>query len=392
MIRLLGDKPLETPALIASYRVGDYPVAGLRCHPWEATGTRGLLLNAFDLLANRRTRAFVELVQRRGGGIHKHVEFEGPIILDSGAFNFLQHQEVTITPTQVLRTGLEINADVLVVLDHPFLPKSPPEEIEIRLARTLLNTQEMFDAFATNGGVRKGFKLMPVLHGHDAKTLEKSLEGVVSATGCKPDIVGIGSLAPLAKNGSVRKAMEIILHTRNMLPDSHIHVFSMGSALLMLFAFYCGADTVDSQTWIMTAAFKQVQLPGWHQSRLSRSAEEKDPIRYQQNRRRFIEQLLRLREESFEVRNWDSGDVWDVTTEDEAAAYLEYLEDRNGVNHLHRRACHNLYAFNFETGRVRHAIGEDNLENFIQRRVQNTNANYRGAFEYAVSRKVAMRW
>ena len=28
-------KPLEIPNLFASYRIRDYPRAGLRCHPWE---------------------------------------------------------------------------------------------------------------------------------------------------------------------------------------------------------------------------------------------------------------------------------------------------------------------------------------------------------------------
>ena len=40
---------LETPNLFASYRIYDYPRAGLRCHPWKMTDTQAILLNAFDL-------------------------------------------------------------------------------------------------------------------------------------------------------------------------------------------------------------------------------------------------------------------------------------------------------------------------------------------------------
>src|SRR6266446_10044459 len=90
MRRFIGDKPLDTPALVVSYRIGDYPRAGLRNYPWEMTDTRALLLNAFDLLANKRTKAFAQHIQQCKGKIHEFVKFSGPIILDSGAFNFLQ--------------------------------------------------------------------------------------------------------------------------------------------------------------------------------------------------------------------------------------------------------------------------------------------------------------
>jgi queuine/archaeosine tRNA-ribosyltransferase len=389
MRRFIGDKPLDTPALVVSYRIGDYPRAGLHNYPWEMTDTKALLLNAFDLLANKRTKMFAQHVQQCEGKIHEYVKFNGPIILDSGAFNFLQHQEISITPIDVLNIGLETNTDVLVVLDHPFPPNATPGEILIRLARTQSNTQAMFNRLAMyNGNVREDFRLMPVLHGHNIETLKRSLDSIVSVMGNEPDIVGIGSLAPLAKNGNIRKAVDVILYVRQMLPNAHIHVFSMGSALLMLFAFYCGADTVDSQTWIMTAAFKQVQLPGFHQTRFSKREAEDYPTKYQQTRHAFVQQLLKLiKEEEFIVRAWDTGDRWYIGNETEALAYLDYLEDNKGINHIHRRACHNLYSFNFEADRMCQVIQAGEVETFIQGRMKSTI--YCQAFEYAVSKKAA---
>ena len=62
--------------------------------------------------------------------------------------------------------------------------------------------------------------------------------------------------------------------------------------------------------------------------------------------------------------------------------YLTYLEDRDGENNIHRRACHNLYALNFEASRVRQEKEADRLETFIHSRMKNTI--YRRVFEYAV--------
>jgi len=389
--RCIGRKSLEVPNIFVSYRIRDYPRAGLRCHPWEMTGTEALLLNAFDLLANKRTRMFTDEVRKCKGKLHGYVEFDGPLMLDSGAFNFLQHQDISITPDDVLNIGLELGADVSVVLDHPFPPNATPEEISTRWANTRNNTRAMVEALAQHDGEKpKGFRLMPVLHGHDAEILEFALDDVKSILSHEPEVVGIGSLAPLAQNGDTRTAIDVILEVRRLLPGAHVHCFSMGSALLMLFAFYCGADTVDSQTWIMSAAFKQVQLPGFHLTRLSPREAERDPVKYERTRRAFAQHLLRLiQEESFTVKDWDTGAPWPITDEREALAYLAYLEDRGGINNVHRRACHNLYAFNFEADRARQAMDAGMLEIFIQERMKSTM--YRRRFEYAVKRKSELR-
>ncbi len=379
---------LETPNFFASYRIGDRQQAGLRCYPWKMTDTQGVLLNAFDLLANRRTHKFASELRESESKLHDYVKYDGPLMLDSGAFNFHQDAEISIKPLDVLSLGLKLGADVSVVLDHPFLPATDYKEKEARWANTVKNTRSMFEEWQSrNGDVPDNFRLMPVLHGHDPETLKRSLNDILQIWGQEPDIIGIGSLAPLARNGSKRTAIDIIVTVDRLLPNAHIHCFSLGSALLMLFAFYCGADTVDSQTWMMSAAFKQVQLPGFPWTRVSPREAEKDPAKYERTRLTFAQHLLTLiAEEGFSLLDWDTGDPWPIRDEHEALRYLDYLEDRDGKNHIHRRACHNLYALNFEARRVREekkeGNKEGNLKTFIRSRMRNTI--YKKVFEYAV--------
>ena len=199
-------------------------------------------------------------------------------MLDSGAFNFQQHAEISIKPLEVLSIGIKLGADVSVVLDHPFLPTSDHKERKLRWSNTLENTRSMFEELeCRTGDVPDNFQLMPVLHGHDRDTLERSLDDILRIWGREPDIIGVGSLAPLARNGNKRTAIDVIVTVRQLLRNTHIHCFSLGSALLMPFAFYCGADTVDSQTWMMSAAFKQVQLPGFPWTRFSPREARKRP-------------------------------------------------------------------------------------------------------------------
>ena len=379
----IGASKIETPALFASYRIRDYPRAGLSCHPWEMTNTQAILLNAFDLLANKRTQMFTSEIRKAEGKLHEYVDFNGPLMLDSGAFNFQKCDEISINPLDVLSIGIELGADISVVLDHPFLPNSESKEIDTRWTNTVENTRSMFEKLECwDGNLPDNFQLMPVFHGHDTETLKRAFDDIVEIWGQEPTIVGIGSLAPLARNGSKHTVIDTICTVRRLLPNAHIHCFSLGSALLMLFAFYCGADTVDSQTWIMSAAFKQVQLPGFHLTRFSPREEEKDPIKYEKIQCAFAQHLLRLiQEEKFTVKDWDTGERWNISSENDALAYINYLEDRDEINHIHRRACHNLYTFNFEASRVRQKKKVDKLETFIDNRMKSTV--YRKAFEYA---------
>lgn len=384
-----GVLDIETPALFASYRIGDFPRAGLLCYPWNITNTQAILLNAFDLLANKLTQVAASEIRENQHMLHEYVEFEGPLMLDSGAFNFQKQNKISIDPIEVLSTGINLGVDISVVLDHPFPPKSDREQNSKRWNNTINNTRKMFERLnSLNDTVNNDFQLMPVIHGHDSEALTRACHDIVKICGKDLPIVGIGSLEPLARNGSKRKAIEIIYKVRELFPESHIHCFSMGSVLLMLFAFYCGADTVDSQSWMLSAAFKHVQLPGFSWTRFSAREKEKDPIKYEEIRCRFAKHLLKLaKNERFVVKNWENGEPWNIDNIQEALSYIDSLEDEEGEvrkNHIHRRACHNLYAFNFEANRVRQEMGKGwhSLETFIKGRINSTV--YRNIFEYAV--------
>ena len=180
----IGGSKIQTPALFASYRIGDYPRAGLRCYPWKMTNTQAILLNAFDLLANKRTRMFTSEIRKAESTLHEYVELDGPLMLDSGAFNFQKHAEISINPIDVLSIGIELGVNMSVVLDHPFLPNSERTEIDARWTNTIENTRSMFEKLKCwDGSLPDNFQLMPVLHGHDTETLKRAFDDIVEIWG-----------------------------------------------------------------------------------------------------------------------------------------------------------------------------------------------------------------
>ena len=167
--------PLEIPNLFASYRIGDCPHAGIHRPPWEMTETQAVLVNAFDLLSNQRTRRFTSEIRNAEGTLREYIYFNGPLMLDSGGFNFQKQDDISIAPLDVLKLGIEFAVDVSVVLDHPFLPTSTREERQNRWNNTVMNTAEMFKKLK-DSAPPDDFQLMPVLHGYDTGTLKRSLD------------------------------------------------------------------------------------------------------------------------------------------------------------------------------------------------------------------------
>ena len=378
----LEQKKLHTPNLFASYRLGDVTMAGLKFFPWKITGTQAVLVNAYDLMENPKCQSYRKRLEREGVTIREHIKFNGPLLIDSGAYYFIRNGNVRINPLRVLEVENKSGADMGVILDHPFPPAA--KDKQKRINRTIANTRKMFAAYSRNDDSK--LELLPVVHGHDPRTIESTIKRLRKIAdeyngGCL-DKIGVGSLAPLAQNGNKETAVEVLTTVRKLLPNAHIHCFSMGSALLMLLAFYCGVDTIDSQTWIMSAAFKYVQLPGRYVLRLASRERAADPYQYRKHIKQTIEEIRRLYdEEGFVVKDWTTGEVLKNPNDDDVNQYIAELTDRKGNQHVHNRACHNLWVFNFEAKRAQQELKRGTFEHFVASRLKDTK--YYRAFQAA---------
>jgi len=376
-----GKHTLRAPVLFASYRLGDCPGAGLRFLPWDMTETEALLINAYDF-----TRPKFRSILNDGWHPATHLHFTNkPILIDSGAYYFLKNTRMEgITPETILEIELRSQADVGVVLDHPFPPDATDKAK--RIDTTIRNTEAMLKLL---GKQKAAMELMPVVHGHTPQAIRGCLQRIrrlVETYGTGEIArVGIGSVAPLAQHGNAHLAVDIIYTVRKQLPEAHIHCFSMGSALLMLLAFYCGADTVDSQSWILSAAFKLAQLPGHYVVRMARR-EYKTEDEFRESMARFGKRLKRLAdEEGFFVKDWTTGERLDIRSKSVLHQYVHSLVDIRSNENIHNRACHNLWVYNFEVRQARQALAEGRFEQFVENRLANTR--YKKVFEYAKEKK-----
>jgi tRNA-guanine family transglycosylase len=222
--------------------------------PWRFFKIDGLMVNAYEILHND---SVVERVRKEG--VHKYMEFDGLIAIDSGGYLFMKRGEIDVTPEVILTLYEESKPNFGVVLDFPSTPNLPREVVEERLSKTLENTRRMLELRRTTNPV-----LIPVIHGHEEETIKRYVKRLQEIGDF--DIYGIGSLVPSVFNtkgvGGIHNVVRVISLVRTLLPDKIIHVFGVGSAITMHLMFYAGVDSIDTTSWRTKAAFGAIQLPG----------------------------------------------------------------------------------------------------------------------------------
>jgi len=334
---------LDVPNIFISYRMGDYPSSGLKCLPWMEVEIDALLINAYDFLNKPHNKLL-----NSEESLKESLKFDKPIMMDSGGFYFSKKDKIDVNPLDILELQNKSNVDISVILDHPINPKinSPMERMNI----TLNNTKIMFEALNQND-YENQVNLIPVIHGYDIPSLKyfiDKLEKMMIKFGVTLDSVGLGSLAPLSQRYDIRLS-NIISYVRKRFPESHLHCFSLGSALVMLIAFLNGADTVDTQGWMINAVYRYINLPGIGAIKLRLKDKKENEKLYQRNYNRLSNHLEYLEDlEGFKP-----------------LYPLEELIDSSSENKLHNRALHNLYVYNYEAKKVREAMDNNYFDEFI---------------------------
>jgi len=238
---------IETPFLWFTQPFKGQPL------PWHFFKIDGLMLNAYEILQSNSASK-----QVREKGVHKCMNFNGLITMDSGGFLFMKKGIIDIEPETILTFYEESKPNFGVILDYPLSPNLSHKMIKKRLSKTLENTKRMVEARQTSNP-----ELIPVIHGYDINSIKlyiRKLEKIGEF-----NIYGIGSLVPSVFNtkgvGGIYNVIKIVSFVKELLPTKIIHVFGIGSTLTMHLMFYAGADSIDSSSWRSKAAFGSIQLP-----------------------------------------------------------------------------------------------------------------------------------
>lgn len=186
-----------------------------------------------------------------------------PLMVDSGGFAaFFENSQVLerdglgvlqvttadgieiLDPETVLRFQESI-ADVAFTLDFPAPATASPEEVERRANLTVENA-----IWALNNRHRADLPLYAVLPVCEVLKYQRC---AFAYRELGFDGVAIGGMVPYAKDH--KRVIETVAMVRSILGDKiPIHVLGMGNPKLVPQLFAAGADSVDSSSYVQTAA------------------------------------------------------------------------------------------------------------------------------------------
>ncbi|MHA1268929.1 MAG: tRNA-guanine transglycosylase [Candidatus Helarchaeota archaeon] len=271
---------------------------------------------------------------------------------DSGGFQ-KSKKDIDLKVEKVYELQKELKCDIAVQLDFPFNPNNLRDS-KRRLNISINNFKELYNL--NNDEIT----IMPVIHGYNEKMLDYAIDQISKIIDDTPKIIGIGSLVPLlrackgtSKIGGKSKMIDIILHVREKLPDTFLHIFGVGGTMAYL-AVFCGADSFDFTGWIVKAGHGVIQLPGI-------SDRYVDP----RERRKSLnkeEWKLFMDCECPICKNYDINEK-----NKKQIDFQTYKKPS-----IYRRAVHNLWVFQNEIYKMRNAIENQNLTHFIFERLKNS--------------------
>lgn len=233
---------IKTPALM--------PVI----HPGKQTmdvkkyGAEIVITNAYIMYKNEDLR---EKVLEEG--VHKFIDFPGPVVTDSGSFQLSVYGDIDVTNREIIEFQEAIGTDVGTSLDIPTPPFVKRERAEKDLEVTLERAKEALQ-------VRDKLMLNSVVQGSTFMDLRSRCADEIGSMGF--DVYPIGAVVPLMESYKYSELVDIVMASVTHLPDSQPrHLMGAGHPMVFALAVAMGCDLFDSAAYILYAKNDRFMMP-----------------------------------------------------------------------------------------------------------------------------------
>jgi 7-cyano-7-deazaguanine tRNA-ribosyltransferase len=303
---------IETPAFV--------PVI----HPVKQTiPSKKIKEIGFDLVI---TNAYItrnsygdEAIKR---GIHDIIDFDSAIMTDSGGYQVLEYGDVEVSPPEMANFEKGILTDFAIPLDKPTGYGLPLKKAEAYVKHTLKVSKQTFEDSENNGQIWIG----PIQGGEHFDLVAKSTKSLVKMGF---QMLALGSPVEFMVSYEYRLLAQMIVAAKKQMPHSMpLHLFGAGHPLTIPFAIALGCDTFDSASYMLYA--KKLRYI------------TDDGTRY-------------LKDITIFPCNCE---ICSKYTPDE----FRQLDETEKINQL---AIHNLYAIKLEVDKVKQAIHEGRLWEYV---------------------------
>lgn len=229
---------LDTPTLLP---VVNPKILTLSMDELKECGAQGLITNSYIIYKNSELKKVAE-----EKGVHGLLNWDGPIMTDSGTFQSHVYGEIDMQPDEILNFQKKIGVDIGTVLDVFCEPETRFEDAK----RELEETQRRIEESDKNKG--SIFLAAPIQGG---RHLDLRLKAAEMASQTNAEVFPIGGVVPLMEKNNFEKLAEVIIAAKKGLDISRpVHLFGCGHPMLFALASFLGCDLFDSSSYAKFAS------------------------------------------------------------------------------------------------------------------------------------------
>lgn len=203
-------------------------------------GCEALMTNAYILMKQKGEEAIESEV-------HKLLNFDGVIMTDSGAYQILVYGKVDVSPTEIVHYQEQISTDIATILDIPTSWRSTKEDAEQTVKETIKRAEQL----ARIKRREDVLWIAPIQGGRYLDLVGYSAKQV----GKLPfDIHALGSPTTIMEQYLFDTLVDMILTAKmNMPPQRPLHLFGAGHPFMFALAVALGCDIFDSAAYAIYA-------------------------------------------------------------------------------------------------------------------------------------------
>lgn len=223
-------------------------------HPGKQTldvkefGAEIVITNAYIMYKNEDLRARV-----LEEGVHKLINFPGPIVTDSGSFQLSEYGDIDVNNREIIEFQELIGTDIGTSLDIPTPPFVKRERAEKELEITIERAKEALE-------VRGDLMMNSVVQGSTFHDLRSKCAETIGAM--EFDVYPIGAVVPLMESYKYTELVDVVMASVKNLPDSQPrHLMGAGHPMVFALAVAMGCDLFDSAAYILYAQDDRFMMP-----------------------------------------------------------------------------------------------------------------------------------
>ncbi|AHF79965.1 tRNA guanosine(15) transglycosylase TgtA [Thermococcus paralvinellae] len=177
-------------------------------------------------------------------GIHKLLDYDGIIEVDSGSFQLMRYGGIDVTNREIIEFQHRIGVDIGTFLDIPTVPDAPREKAEEDLRITLERAKEA-----------EGVKQIPMNATVQGSTyLDLRTYAAKKLSEMNFEIHPIGAVVPLMESYRYRDLVDVVIASKlGLRPDRPVHLFGAGHPMIFALAVAMGIDLFDSASYALYA-------------------------------------------------------------------------------------------------------------------------------------------